>query len=301
MGGARSTMVTTESPAVARRRLRLALRKIRDAKGLTQGQVAEALEWSLSKVNRVESGEVTISSTDLRALLAYLGVSDSTMIEQLTADARASRRRGWWDEPRYRDHLTVATLQLLQFEGEASVIRCFQPTLIPGLLQTRAYAEAILTAFSDDLSDHDRAVRLEVRMRRRAQVFDQPDPPPYVLILDESVVLREVGGPMVMAEQLQDTLAAAQRPDIEVHIIPLAKGAHFAMQGGFTLVDLGDEENAVLYREVARRDEIVHTPEMITRHRRLFERMFEESLGREASMRLIQARAATMLASLDRR
>jgi transcriptional regulator with XRE-family HTH domain len=295
-------MVASESPAVARRRLRLALRQAREARGLTQGQVAEALEWSLSKVNRVEGGDVTISSTDLRALLALLGVTDAERVDQLMADARASRRRGWWDEPRYRNHLTAATLQLLQFEGEATTIRVFQPTFIPGVLQTRAYAEAVLGAWGDELSDDDRAVRLDVRMRRRSHVFDRDDPPRYVLILDESAVFREVGGPGVMAEQLQVLLDESARPGTQVCIVPLAKGAHYAMQGTFTILDLGDEENAMLYseRHLPNNDEIVHTPDRVRRHRELFEQMLADSLGRDASRRLIQARAAAMLASLDR-
>src|SRR5215813_2073851 len=114
-------MMSDESPAVARRRLRLALRNAREAKGLTQAQVAERLEWSLSKVNRIEGGEVTVSNTDLQALLHLYEVAEPDRIEQLTEDGRAARRRGWWDQPRYRESTTPATLQLLQFESQASV------------------------------------------------------------------------------------------------------------------------------------------------------------------------------------
>ena len=146
-------MASYEAPAVARRRLRLALRKAREAKGLTQAQVAEALDWSLSKVNRIETGEVTVSTTDLHALLRLFEVTDAAQVDRLVADARASRRRGWWDEPRYRQHLTPAMLQLFQFETEATTIRIFHPTLIPGLLQTRAYAEAALGVWRDRLSE----------------------------------------------------------------------------------------------------------------------------------------------------
>lgn len=293
-------MVAHESPAVGRRRLRLALRRAREAKGLTQGQVADSLEWSLSKVNRIEAGDVTVSSTDLRALLALLDVIDDAVVDRMTEDARASRRRGWWDEPRYREHLTPGTLQLLQFEGEATVIRCFQPTLIPGLLQTHAYADAIFLFWSHELSEADRAVRLELRMRRRSPVLERREPPTYLLILDESVVLREVGGPKVMAEQLHELLAVASRPGITVRVMPLAGGALMSMLGGFTIFDLDDEENAILYRESHRLDDIVQAPETVRRHRQIFEQMWEQSLSEEASTRLIQAQAATMLAALDR-
>src|SRR5690606_6885937 len=128
-----------------------ALRRAREAKGLTQGEVAKRLEWSLSKVNRIESGEVTVSSTDLQALLRLFDITDPATIEQQSADARTSRRRGWWDEPAYRQHLTPATMQVLQFEVQASTIRVFQPVLIPGVLQTRPYAEFLMNFFTEDL------------------------------------------------------------------------------------------------------------------------------------------------------
>jgi transcriptional regulator with XRE-family HTH domain len=288
----------SESPAVARRRLRLALRKVREAKGVTQGQIAEALEWSLSKVNRIESGDVTISNTDLRALLGFLGVTDSALIERLTDDARASRRRGWWDEPQYREHLTPATLQMLQFETEATAIRSFHPTLVPGLFQTRDYAEAVFNFWSRTLSAAARATRLAVRMRRRAQVLERSDPPSYYLIFEESVVLRDVGGPDVMAEQLRSLIATSRTPQAIVRVLPLARSA-MSMLGAFTVFDLGDEENAVLYRESAWGDEIVHSSDEIGLHRQIFEQMWDESLSQTESLRLVGDKI-TQLVNHDR-
>lgn len=294
-------MAVGESPAVARRRLRLALRREREAKRLTQGQVARALDWSLSKVQRIEGGEVAVSSTDLRALLDLLGITDRERVEQMLADAKASRKRGWWDEPKYREHLTPATMQLLQFETEASVIRVFQPTLIPGVLQTPDYAQFIMDFVSSELSEADRAARMEVRMLRREHLLDGPDPPKYLLILDESVLHREVGGPHVMAEQLYEVLKVASRPKITVRIAPFTEAALLAVLGPFTIFDLGDEENAVLYREGQLMDEILHSPDVISRHRSTYEQLWETSLDNEASARLIEARAAAMLSAADRR
>jgi transcriptional regulator with XRE-family HTH domain len=292
-------VVSNESPAVARRRLRLALRRARETKGLTQGQVAERLEWSLSKVQRIESGEVTVSHTDLRAALALLNVADPDQVNRLIEVARAARRRGWWDQPRYREHLSAPTLQLLQFEGEATAIRSYHPMLIPGLLQTRAYAEAVVNFWQEDLSEADRTARLEVRMHRGVQVFDRADAPQYLVLLDESMLLREVGGPRVMAEQLQHAADMNERPEVIIRIVLLPDGGR-ALVGPFTVLDLGEEENAVLYREADLGDDMVHTSGTVRRYRRIFEQLWSRALTAEASARLIRARAATMAAALDR-
>lgn len=289
-----------DPPAVARRRVRLALRMARDANKLTQGQVAAALDWSLSKVNRIESGEVSVSGTDLRALLAFYGVTDRDRVERLIEDARISRRQRWWADPRYREHLTAATMQLLQFESDASAIRIFHLTMIPGVLQTPAYASFVLATYGADLSEEDIKVRFEVRMQRRRQVLDRADPPELFLIFDESVLFREVGGPAVMAEQLRELLQVAQSPNVIVRVVPMAAAAPIALLGPFSILDLGDDTDAVLYRETHLVDDVVHTPQKIKKHRDVFEQLWERALDEAASARLIEARAAAMLASLDR-
>ncbi len=293
-------MVVGESPANARRRVRIALRKAREERRLTQQQVADGLDWSLSKVNRLEKGEVTVSRTDLLALLEMYGVVDAAVIEDLVGAARRSRQRGWYDEPRYRETLTTAMLQLYQFEPEATVIRFYSSTLIPGLLQTSAYAQYILDFWQQELTESVRTARLETRMHRRSQVFDREDPPDYLLILDESVLHRELGGPKVMAEQLRDLLNMMARANIHVRILPLREAAILAMLGPFQLFDLGDEENAVLYRETVLKDEILFAGEAINRHRRYFEQMWSTAVPEDASARMIEAQAAVMLSALDR-
>src|SRR3954447_8887894 len=120
----RDMMSSGDTPAVARRKVRLAIKDARNAKGDTQTDVAEAMEWSLSKVMRIENGEVTISQNDLRPLLSYLGIRDRTVVDDLIRAAKASKqRRQWWDEKRFHESLTPAMRQLIQYEAEASVVR----------------------------------------------------------------------------------------------------------------------------------------------------------------------------------
>ena len=287
-------MAADEPPAVARHRLRRALRRAREDRGLTQRQVAESLEWSLSKVNRIEAGDVTISSTDLQALLRLYEITDPDLVAELLAEARAARQRGWWDRPEYRDHLTSAMIQSIQFEAEATEIRSFQPTVIPGVLQTRAYAAAVIGAWGR-LPEADRASRLEVRARRRDALFSRPEPPEYLLLLDESVMLREVGGPAAMSEQLYDLVALGRAGRIRVRVAPLAHTIPYFI--GLFIIYARDSEDIALYRESALGDEIVYSSDVILPHRDLFDRIWDTTLTEEASIDMVEARAATLRAA----
>jgi transcriptional regulator with XRE-family HTH domain len=291
-------MPAGESPAVARHRLRHALRQAREAKRLTQGRVAKELDWSLSKVNRIEAGDVTVSRTDLQAMLQLYEVTDPHVVKELIEEARTSRRRSWWDEPRYRRNLTPALIELMQFEVDAKAIYSFQPTIIPGMLQTRTYAEAVLDYWRDDLSEAQRSARVDIRGRRRQALLNRSDPPTFRVILDESALWRVIGGPDVMADQLEELAKLARRPGIAIRIVPLAEGAPMVMLGAFHVCDVGGHES-ILYRESHLLDAIDHTPEEVERHQRIFERTWQVALPEEASGRRIEARAATLQASTE--
>lgn len=293
-------MTSRTSPALARRQLRLALRRAREAAGITQGQVADALEWSISKVNRIETGDVKVSNSDLAALLRLFAVDDPALVADFTDRARASRRRGWWDEPHARKYLPAPYRQLIEFEDSATVIRCFQPTLVPGILQTETYAREILETWSQELDDDVRTARVEFRLRRRSNILDGDGPPDYLLILDESVVMREVGGALGMAEQLKAILSLIKSGRIHVRILPLREGAPFSVYGAFYIFDVETEENALFYQESVRGDMILQGTDQVAEYRACFDLMWSISLDEAASVRLMEAYAARMLASLDR-
>ncbi|MEU8006470.1 helix-turn-helix transcriptional regulator [Catellatospora sp. NPDC049111] len=295
-------MVSGDSPAVARRRLRIALRARREAAELTQGDVAAALDWSLSKVQRIESGDVTISGTDLRALLELLAVADLSVVDRFVADAKAARRRGPWDEARYRANLTPAMIKLLEFEGQASAIRVYSPGLVPGLLQTRRHAEAVLAYWNrqrggNGITHEQRAVRLEVRLRRHEHIFNAGQPP-YLLILDESVLHREVGGPDVTVEQLQHLLRCVSDGKVTLRVVPFTAGVSATMIGGFTLLSLDTEDDVILYREIVNTDEIVQDDEIVAWHRDIFDTTLAQTCSEEKSIHLVKARVALLLARL---
>jgi transcriptional regulator with XRE-family HTH domain len=291
-----------EPPAVARRRVRFALRGYRQALDLNQTEVGKSLGWSLSKVQRIESGEVGISITDLRALLQLYGVDDAGEIERLVEDARVSRRQRWYEAPEYRQHLTKSLRQLLQFEAEATAIHAYQPMLVPGVLQTPSYADTVLDWWANGrLSEEDRRVRYDVRMLRQRQVVGRADGPEYNLILDESVLLRGYGGAQVMAEQLEALEGFSRQPWAHIRVLQLSEGPAGGI-GPFQILQLGTDvvEDSVLYRESFDRDSVTHDAAEIDFHRQVFKEIWALCLDEEESRLVVQAELANRRRPLER-
>ncbi|MEU4623790.1 helix-turn-helix transcriptional regulator [Actinoplanes sp. NPDC023801] len=290
-----------ELPAVARRRVRLALRAAREGTGLSQIEVAKQLGWSLSKVQRIELGEVTISPTDLRAVLDVYQVTDAEHIARLSADARTARRERYWISQEYRDHLPPGLVQLLQFERAATTIREYHSTLIPAYLQTPAVAEAILAWFGQSLSEERRRVRRDVRLARREQVLKRENPPHFCLLLDESALWRTVGGPAAAVEQFEELAATSRWPNVHIRVLPMDDGMMMGTFGYFMALDLSDDpSDAVLYREEYMRDEVIEDPAQVEYHRDAFERFWKRALSVEASRALILARVYDLRARIAR-
>lgn len=293
------TAVHGGPPAVARQRVRRALRKAREGTPLSQGDVARRLGWSLSKMQRIESGEVAVSVTDLRALLDVYGVTDPDRIQRLTEGARTSRRQRYVTAPEYREHLTPGLLDLMQFEAEAVSIRAYQPLSYPGLLQTPTVADAILTAWGGTLDAEARRVRYDVRMSRRRRLTENADGPEYFFILDESVIKRHIRDPKVTAEQLEDVADVARRPNVHLRLVPLAKGVYTPAFGAFQILRLGAEDDeAVLYREMNLRDELVHDPDDVRFYSAAFEGLWGQSLDEDGTLAAILSEAAMLRSSL---
>lgn len=290
-----------ESPAAARRRVRHALREAREKRELTQAQVAEAMEWSMSKVMRIETGEVTISPNDLRPLLAHLGIRDGAQVDALLQDAKLSRsRKQWWDQPKFREKLTSGTRQLIQYEIEAAAIWYFAATLIPGPLQSTPYARAILARWRGDLDDDYLDAQLDARIRRRQQLLSGPRPPQLRLLLDESLLLRRVGGPSILAEQFAELIRLAESYTLSVRVMPFSMDAPISNVASYDLLFFGDKKNdgdAVLYRETHKMDEVVDDVVSVRRHIGIFNHAWDASLDERTSMQMLRERVQILAPS----
>lgn len=231
---------SSQSPIVQRRRLRSELRAERDRVGLTQEQVANEMDWSLSKVIRIEKGDVGISTNDLRALLRLYEVTDSDRVNGLIALARSGRKRSWWHE--YRDRLTPTFTKLIGYEAESVRIIAVSGLLIPGLLQTEDYARAIQVDCGPIKMDEDEADAMtEIRMRRQQELFENRRPATQIeAIVDEGALRRVVGSPETTVEQLEHLAGMAERPYVDVRVVPFNAGAYPGMFGTFTILQFED-------------------------------------------------------------
>src|SRR3954464_3402791 len=187
-----------EDPAAMRRRLRVELKRLRTAAGQTQRDVAKALYWSPSKVIRIESGQVGITVTDLRALASLYGLTDDEQLAALTEMAQGSKRQPFVG---YRDVLSADTIKYYGYEASAKLIRQVSPLLVPGLLQVEEYTRAVLgTASATSGVEVDRIVESR---RDRQELLERDSRPQLFMILGEAALRQAVGGAEVMKNQLQ--------------------------------------------------------------------------------------------------
>lgn len=243
------------NPAVQGRRLRAALRHARQDAGFTQEQVADALDWSLSKVVRIESGFVRVSTTDLRALLNQYKVTDTGRVDELVAMAKASRQRPWWSA--YREFASQRYLEFVEFEHAARATLHFQPLFVPGTLQTRDYASAIIWRLARDVTAARASGLLEFRMRRQ-ELLEESEPPMLSFVLDESVLHRQVGTAEVMQGQFDRLIELSARPNISIRVFPFSAGVTYGMQQSFVIHQFSDPDDLdVLYLEGPRGDTVV--------------------------------------------
>lgn len=246
-------MAQLESPVIQQRRLRAELRRAREQAGQTQKEVADALDWSPSKLIRIEAGANIISTTDLMALLQYYNITDRKRVNELVNVARASRKQAWWDQ--YRAFYPQQFLTFVGYEASAMRLRQYQSLLIPGLLQTREYSQAIMQAYGDDREGISRGV--EVRVKRQAILDTEPGPELFV-VLDEAVIHRWVGGADVMRKQLLRLEELDKRPNINIQILPFTAGAHPGMRGAFTVFEFPfEQEDYAVLLEHAHRDVLI--------------------------------------------
>lgn len=223
------------SPSLRLRRLASELRRSRLEAKLTVAQVAKELKWSSAKVSKMETTESKrIKPSDLDRLMDLYRIEDPDTRKAMQALARDARERGWWSK--YKE--VFGDRALPDFEAEASVLRTFEASTVPGLLQTPEYAEAIFKGGRYIGQDEVRR-RVEFRMARQNILTKYP-PTQLRTVIDEAALRRMVGGRDVMLGQMTYLLHMAQLPNIDVQVLPYEAGAHAALAAPFTILDFSE-------------------------------------------------------------
>lgn len=256
----------------------------------SQDSVAGELGWSESKLSRIESGRLGISVEDLDVLLGRYCVKDQGLRTYVASLRRRGNVRGW--ETDIRSVVSAMHADYIGYESDASDTYNAQTTLIPGLLQTYDYAAAVFSQHAPEMSEEVKNERLAIRDRRR-QAFDRPNPLVFWGVISESAFRHAVGGPDVMAAQLEHllTLAKEHPGTINIHVLPESSESHAALFGPFVILSFPEQwEPDVVYLEGLTGTRFLEEPEEVRAYSRLFNRlMMSESLRGDDSLKLIES------------
>lgn len=279
-------MAIADDPAVARRILRRTVRAAREDAGQSREDAAAALDWSLSKLVRIETGDQGVSVTDLRAMLQLYKVTDEDKARELEMLARNSRSAAWWGK--YRDVVTKQYGQMLGYEGHASTFRSFHPSLFPGILHSDEYAFELRRVRMPDTIARK---LVDLLIERQERLFERADPLETTFIFGEEALHRVIGGPTVMRRQLRHLLDLPQRRALSIRVVPYRAGAHVGLSGSFTLLGLQDLGEDLLFVEGAGGDIVNRDDdEMITSFSENFETLRTIALPEDESAALIGQR-----------
>ncbi|WP_323136252.1 helix-turn-helix transcriptional regulator [Micromonospora sp. NBC_01655] len=206
------------------------LREMREAARLTLRDVGECLNRNASTVSRIESGMLPARVPEVLAYLDVCGIDDPKRRDDLKTMAQDVWQKGWWDG--FSANVAASLIDWIWLESRATAIDSFQDSVIPGLLQTREYAEAVIRAADQHLPDDQLQRFVELRMNRQ-QRLSHPEPIRLSAIIDEGALRRTIGGSEVMRAQLAHLRSLAGWPNVEIMILPLAAGAHASPNGAF--------------------------------------------------------------------
>jgi transcriptional regulator with XRE-family HTH domain len=273
--------------SIAQRRVGLELRRLRIDAGKTLEEVATVMEWSISKLSRLENGESRVLGRDVRLLCELLSAQPG-VADALVELVKLAKVKGWW-EP-YRD---VLGGNYVPFEAQADEVNEFQMEVVCGLLQTSAYARAVIRGARSCASDEEIERRVQIRLDRQAALDREHQPLRLWTILSEGALRRQIGGAEVLRGQLKHLVERAERPNIDIQVLPFESGAHPAVTTTFTILRFDGADPLVFGNGIHRNPEVEHPTE---RQRMLdtFDYLRAAAESPERSLRIIKG--ATMKA-----
>jgi transcriptional regulator with XRE-family HTH domain len=281
------TTPTTAGPTVRRILVGAQLRRLREDRGITRDDAGYVIRASGSKISRLELGRVSFKERDIVDLLTFYGVEDADQRDALLELARDANTPGWWHD--YDDVLPSWFQTYVGLEEAASLIRTYEVQFVPGLLQSEDYARSVIVSGRPELRAEEVERRVGLRMERQKVLSRKNHPVQLWVVVDEALLRRPIGGTKVMRGQIQRLLAAAERPNITIQIMPFRFGGHSAEGGAFSILrfpepDLPD----ISYVEQLVSALYLDKREHVDRYLETMNRLTVDSLTPEMSTEMLQ-------------
>ena len=280
---------------VPRRQLGRYLRELRAGQRITVKTAAAKLEWSETKVWRIETGQTSLRSHDVE-LMCRIYAAPPDLTGALMGLAKETKAKGWWHA--YGDVIPEGFDVYIGLEEAAAQLSAYQPELVPGLLQTEQYARAVIQADNPGVAQEEIDRRVHVRIARQALVRRPTAPPQLNVALNEAILRRPVGGSQVMAAQLDSLAAAAALPNVTLKVVPFTAGLHHGvMSGPFVILrfpangDGRDSEPATIYIDGFTGALYLDKPREVDRYAGAFDSIWNAALDEPASRDLIHQAA----------
>jgi transcriptional regulator with XRE-family HTH domain len=281
-------MAIDSDPTVRAQELGEALRVLREEANLSVRTAGARIDASASKISRLENGKNAVAIDDVAALLAVYQVTGPRRRKLLDL-AHEADHRGWWQRSAPTFAERVETLHSL--ESRALAITCFEPVVVPGLLQTGEYTRAILVE-SGLVDEDDVENRMVIRLQRHS-VLLRRQPPGLLAIIDELALRRVIGGPDVLRRQLEHLVEMAQRPNIVIRVVLNEDRAHAAIDGGFVVIRR-PEGAPVIFLEHLTSSLFIEDREEIAQYELVTKELLNQALDPAESVRYLAERARSL-------
>jgi transcriptional regulator with XRE-family HTH domain len=276
-------------PTPRSRRLGRELRRLRDAKGVKMEEAAKELNCSPSRISRIESGDIKVRPGDVMELLHAYGIPlDGEEGRSIIGLARDLRESGWWQR---LDALSSRYATFIAYETEAVEVRNFEPTLVPGLLQTEAYAREV-NSVGRETDEQAINQRVNARLTRQEVLTRKPVPLKLHAILSEAALATEVGGTQVMRGQLEHIVQLSRLPNVTIQVLRFAAGAHLATGGGFAVLTFEKDEPPLGYIETLAGELFLESVKEIARLTEVWNHLRELARSPAESIKMIREQAS---------
>ncbi len=281
----------TTGSTVPRRQLGRYLRELREKARLSVKVAAEHLEWSTPRIWRIETGQVSLRSLDVRNMCEIYG-APKDLTEALMGLAKETKAKGWWHA--FGDVIPETFDLYVGLEEAAASKTSYESDIVPGLLQTEGYARAIMSTHTPGISEEELDKRVRVRIERQMILTRTTAPLTFQVALSEAVLRRAVGGTEVMHRQLARLVWMSEKPNIALRVVPFSVGAHLGMvTGPFSILrfpldkDEKPTEPPTVYTDGYTGNLYLDKPHELDKYEAAFRGIWQAGLDEQASRRLI--------------